>query len=153
MTLREAGIDQAVAIVAAAPDDADNLSIMMTARELNSGIYMVAQQNRLHNRLLFRAINPELPVQTSFLVASRFLSVLNAPLLKEFLQEAEVQGNDWNGELLQRMASITDTITPESWHVQIGDEQTPAVTLALRLEEPVSLQNVLDRLGSFSVYQ
>ncbi|MED5387285.1 MAG: NAD-binding protein [Pseudomonadota bacterium] len=142
VTLREAGIDQAVAIVAATPDDADNLSIMMTARELNSGIYMVAQQNRLHNRLLFRAINPELPVQTSFLVASRFLSVLNAPLLKEFLQEAEVQGNDWNGELLQRMASITDTITPESWHVQIGDEQTPAVTLALRLEEPVSLGNL-----------
>ena len=142
VTLREAGIDKAVALVAATPDDADNLSIMMTARELNCGIYMISQQNRLHNRQLFQAINPELPVQTSFLVASRFLSVLNAPLLKEFLQEAEKQGNEWNGELLKRMAAITDTITPESWHVQVGDEQTPAITLALRLKETVTLGNL-----------
>ena len=142
VTLREAGIDKAVALVVATPDDADNLSVMMTARELNSSIYMVALQNRLHNRLLFQAVNPELPVQTSFLVASRFLSVLNAPLLKEFLQEAEKQGNEWNEQLLERMAGITTTITPESWHVQIGDEETPAVTLALRLGEPVTLGNL-----------
>src|SRR5690606_32736754 len=45
VTLLEADIRNSVGIVAGTPDDANNLSIVMTARELRQNIYTVARQN------------------------------------------------------------------------------------------------------------
>jgi Trk K+ transport system NAD-binding subunit len=44
--LRTADIDKAVGIIAGTDDDANNLSILMTAKDLNPNIYTVVRQNR-----------------------------------------------------------------------------------------------------------
>lgn len=142
VTLRQANIGEADALVACTDDDADNLSIMVTARQLNPDIYMVSLENRLYNRELFRAARPALPVQTSYLTASRFLSVLSAPMLRDFLEESAARGNAWNHALVERLAEITGDMTPDCWTITVGDKQTPAITLALTLGEPVQLGNL-----------
>ena len=48
-TLMEAGIERAVGLVAGTNSDANNLSIIMTARELNDDIFVVARQNQEEN--------------------------------------------------------------------------------------------------------
>ncbi|HEV2763246.1 MAG TPA: potassium channel protein [Pyrinomonadaceae bacterium] len=42
-TLREAGIERARGLAACLPDDADNLYLVLTARDLNRGLYIVAR--------------------------------------------------------------------------------------------------------------
>lgn len=142
VTLREAGIETASALVAGTEDDADNLSIIMTARALNPDIYQVAQENRLHNHALFQAANVALAVQTSYIIASRFLSVLGASLLKEFLDLAGEQGNEWNRALALRMRQGCDALTPESWSLRVSRNRAPAVALALELGETITLETL-----------
>ena len=142
VTLRQAGIETASALVAGTDDDADNLSIIMTARQINTRVYMVALENRLYNHGLFKLAKPELPVQTSYLTASRFMSVLSAPMLKDFLDMAAEQGNSWNEALVERLAEISGDLTPDCWSVNICERSTRAVTLSLQLGEVVELGNI-----------
>ena len=139
VTLRQAGILEAEALVAGTDDDADNLSIMVTARQLNRNVYMVSLENRLYNRALFQAARPALPVQTSYLIASRFLSVLSAGMLRPFLDRAAGQGNEWNRALAVRIQEASGEVTPDCWHTRITGAQTPALLLSLTLGEPVLL--------------
>ncbi|MCG8392955.1 MAG: NAD-binding protein [Pseudomonadales bacterium] len=142
VTLQQAGIERASALLAVTRDDADNLSILMTARALNPNLYLGFLQNRLHNRALFQAVDAELPVQTSFLTASRFLSVINAPLLPEFLVAAEKQGNAWNETLTEKIQGVIGDMTPATWHLTFNASETSAVALAHRLGEPVTLRQL-----------
>ncbi len=139
VTLQEAGIHEASAVVAATGNDADNLSIIMTARQLQKDLYLVAVENRLENKALFEAAAPELVVQSSYIVTTRLLSLLASPLLGEFLERARQQGNDWNRQLAERLRQACHDYTPESWSVQISEASCPAVMLALAEGEPISL--------------
>ncbi len=139
ITLEQAGIHTASAVVAAGPDDADNLSIIMTARELRADIYLAARQNRLHNKPLFRAADPELVVEPSYIITSKFLSALGSPLLREFLAAAATQGNDWNRAVAERMRGLTEGVTPDTWTLRISQVRAPAVTLALEAGESITL--------------
>ncbi len=141
-TLQEAGLDHADALLAGTADDADNLSIIMTARALKPDLYVAARENSLHNKALFQAASPDLVIQESYLIASRALSVLNTPLLGEFLAMARRQGNDWNRTLAQSIAAVAGGTTPESWTVRISRNRTPAVADALERQERVQLRSL-----------
>jgi voltage-gated potassium channel len=52
-TLEQADIQRAVGLVAGTDDDANNLSIIMTARTLNPELFVVARENHLDNQELF----------------------------------------------------------------------------------------------------
>lgn len=142
VTLEKAGIEEAAALLACTADDADNLSILMTARALNPHLYLGSLQNRLDNRPLFQAVNAQLPVQTGYLVASRFLSVINAPLLAQFLDAAERQGNDWNEALTKKVRGLNHDVVPETWHRVLNARQAPAVALAHQLWHVVTLKDL-----------
>jgi Trk K+ transport system NAD-binding subunit len=120
-TLNEAGIAGAVGIVAGTPDDVNNFSIVMTARELKPSLFVVMRKNRRHNDVLFDAFGPQLVMQPAQVIATECLSVLTTPLLARFLAAAERKGNDWASELASRVVGIVDR-TPEVWSVAI----TPA---------------------------
>ncbi|MEO8038141.1 MAG: NAD-binding protein [Betaproteobacteria bacterium] len=124
-TLREAGIDEAVAIVAGTSDDVNNFSIAMTARELNPRIFVVMRKNRRHNEVLFEAFAPELIMQPSQVVATECLAALTTPLLARFLAMAERESNDWANELVSRIAGL-DNSTPEIWSVAVTPAGAPA---------------------------
>ena len=146
-TLREAGIHQATAVVAGSQDDADNLSIIMTARELNPDAYMVARQNRLHNKALFREAEVDLVMEPSYIIASKMLSLIGSPLLAEFLTEAERQDNAWNRALAERIQTITEGMTPETWPLRVSQNRAPALLLALKLGEEITLGSICRHPG------
>ncbi|MCC5812523.1 MAG: NAD-binding protein [Ectothiorhodospiraceae bacterium] len=141
-TLEQAGIDQAAALIACRSDDRDNLSIVMTARELRPDIYLVARQNRLHNKALFRAAEPELTVEPSYIIASKILSILGSPLLSDFLKEAEQRHNDWNRELAGRIRELTGGTAPETWTLRVSQARSPAIMLALELGEAITVESL-----------
>ena len=69
VTLEEAGIRDVVGLVAGTNNDANNLSIIMTARQLNPGLFVIARQNHLDNRNIFDAVKADIKMHPSSVIA------------------------------------------------------------------------------------
>jgi Trk K+ transport system NAD-binding subunit len=88
-TLEEAGVRKAVGVIAGTGDDVDNLSIILTARELNDDLFFVARQERPQNDQLFDNSGADLIARPSVIVGRRILALATTPLLKTFLDHIE----------------------------------------------------------------
>lgn len=131
VTLEEAHVREAVGIVAGTDDDVDNLSIVMTARELNPDLFVVLRRNRRRNVVLTDAIRAHLTMQPSSVVVHACLAVLTSPLLARFLAATRERDNQWCNELLARIAGVTGEHAPESWTVLVDGRGAPAVEATL----------------------
>ena len=131
ITLREASIEQAVGIVAGTDNDTNNLSIIMTARDLNPKLFMVARQNEHQNDPLFRAAKLDLLMQRGNVIAHKIFALLTTPLLTEFLGIAKKQGNDWANLLVSRIGGIVGEEAPETWGLTINLAEAPAIYAGL----------------------
>jgi Trk K+ transport system NAD-binding subunit len=83
--LRQAGIETAVGIVAGGDNDTNNLSIAMTAKEVNPDLFVVVRQNRVANQVLFDAYDADFTMVPSRIVARECLALITSPLLARFL--------------------------------------------------------------------
>src|SRR5690606_32636969 len=79
VALLRAGVREADGIVAGTNSDLDNLSIVVTARELNPALFVIVRQNRYANRDLFDALNADISVVPSEVIANECLSILATP--------------------------------------------------------------------------
>ena len=143
VTLREAGIDKAVGIVAGTDNDANNLSIIVTARQLNEDLYMIARQNRRSNDQVFEAADLDLTMQASRIIVWRILPLLITPLLSHFLRLARHQNEEWAGQLLTSIRTMTGGVTPQTWTVEINPMQAPALYQALQQQRTVRLHHLM----------
>lgn len=130
-TLLEAGIQDAVGIVAGTDNDVNNLSIVMTARELKADLFMVVRQNRHANTALFKQLGAQVTMQPSNIVAHEFLSLLTTPLLTRFFANSRQQSNDWANELISRIAAVVGDTVPEVWDVELSRANSIAVWQAV----------------------
>lgn len=126
VTLRAARIEKAVGIVAGTDDDANNLSIIVTARELNPKLFLVARQNDSENDALFQSARLDLVMQRARTISRRILAIITAPLLSDFLRLARHQKPDWAQGLIGDLRLILGGLTPEVWSVTLTPEQAPA---------------------------
>lgn len=143
VTLREARIEQAVGIVAGTDDDANNLSIVMTARDLNPNLFRVARQNNRDNDGIFAAARLDLVMQRSGVLANRVLALISTPLLTDFLRAARHQSEDWAQHLVELLWPLAANETPDLWTVTIVPGESPALSTALQNGEAVTLGRLL----------
>ena len=71
-------------IIAGTGDDIDNLSIIMTALELNPDLFAVGRQEIQQNDELFDSSGADLVARRSLIVARRILAMATTPLLPVF---------------------------------------------------------------------
>ncbi|MCK5308934.1 MAG: potassium channel protein, partial [Zetaproteobacteria bacterium] len=142
ITLHEAGIEQAVGIIAGTDDDANNLSIIMTARDLNKDLFTVARQNLRSNDAIFDAANIDITMQPGTLIGQRVIDMLTTPLLSDFLRMARQQDETWANVLISRVVGILTDRPPESWTVIISRKHTPAIIEMFRKGGIVTLDNL-----------
>ena len=90
VTLRNAGISEAVGIVAGTNNDTNNLSIIYTAKEQKQDLFTVARQNLGDNKKLFQNAELDIVMERSDIIAHEILSVILAPLLASFLHQPAV---------------------------------------------------------------
>ncbi|MGJ8670269.1 MAG: potassium channel family protein [Oceanococcus sp.] len=124
--LHEAGIESAVGVVAGTDDDADNLSIVMTAKQINPAIFRVARQNRRADSEIFDAANLELVMEPSRVVAWQVLALITVKYLSDFLAEARRKDEAWAEQLLLDIREMTNDKTPQTWTIRFCSEHTPA---------------------------
>ncbi len=118
-TLEEAGVREAVGIVAGTGDDVDNLSIIMTARELNPHLFVVARQENSQNDDLFDVSGADLVARRSLIVARRILAVATTPLLPVFIDHLIHQGEDFANSVKHRLAGVLDGRAPSLWTMHL----------------------------------
>jgi Trk K+ transport system NAD-binding subunit len=138
-TLSEAGVEDAAGLVAGTDNDANNLSIVMTARELNSDLFVVVRQNQRGNRDIISAVNAEMVMHPSEIIADKIRVLLATPMLYEFLSLALHESDSWACELASRVTALVREEVPNIRELQIDTEDTHV------------LHDYLVRGGHFSV--
>ncbi|WP_372742174.1 TrkA family potassium uptake protein, partial [Neptunomonas sp.] len=130
-TLEEAGIHEAVGIVAGTENDANNLSIIMTARQLKPKLVTVVRQNLDANRLVFRHSGADFVMEPGRIIANQIMAQIKTPLLPAFIDALQGYDDVWAHTLLNRMSSVVGEYELDSWAFTIGEEGTPAISMAL----------------------
>ena len=129
--------------MAGTDNDANNLSILMTARTLNPQLFVVARQNHMDNHELFERAGAHVVMHPSTIVAHRIRVRLTLPLLSEFLTYARYYDNAWACELISRIAALAQESAPHVWQIEVNERQAPALLEAERRGLPVTLEALL----------
>lgn len=125
-TLRLAGIETAAGIVAGTDNDVNNLSIVITARELNQDVYVVMRQNLQANKVLFDAFHADLIMVPSETIAHECLAILTTPLLSRFLEVVKRQTDSWADTLIERLYGMMGDEVPTIWSVRLSAAEATA---------------------------
>jgi len=131
-TLEQADIHRAVGLVAGTDNDANNLSIVMTARALNPSLFTVVRENHLMNAELFNAVGADIRMHPSSIVAHRIRTLLSVPLLIEFFNVARHEDDGWACALASRIAALVHDEVPDVWEVCIDAEGAYALVESRR---------------------
>lgn len=141
-SLVAAGIHSAVGLVAGTDVDVNNLSIAITATQLNADLYVVCRQNEAAHDLLFRAFESDFDMVSSRIIAEECLTALITPLLGRFLSEVRDQSEPWCAEVSKRILASGRGRVPEVWSLTVDAENATAVHESLRSGEPVMLHHL-----------
>jgi voltage-gated potassium channel len=138
-TLIEGGVSEVAGIIAGTDNDANNLSIIITARQLNPQLFTVGRQNSRENADIFQAAKIDVVMQPGVIVARHILGLILAPLLDDFLRLTHDQNEDWANVLVSRVAGAVEDITPATWDLEISPLTAPAVFDGLISGDQVTL--------------
>lgn len=141
-TLLAAGIKNAVGIVAGTGDDMDNLSVLMTAHELNPDLFMVARQERQENDLLFEASHAHLVAKRSLIVARRILSVCTTPLLQTFLHHLVQEKEEFAHHVAARLQTALRGDAPNIWTQELNGKLAEGLCTAKQTGVKVRLEHI-----------
>lgn len=141
-TLLAAGVKEAVGIVAGTGDDVDNLSILMTAHELNPGLFMVARQERQENDQLFTASHAHLVAKRSLIVARRILYLCTTPLLQIFMLHLVQEDEDFAHHVAARLKTSLAGFAPSIWTQELNGRLARGLLTARAAGLKVRLEHI-----------
>lgn len=142
-TLVEAGIREADGIVAGSDNDVNNLSIAVTAKEINSALFVVTRQNQASNGVLFDAFHSDFSMVPSRIVAQECIAILTTPLLTCFMERVRQRNESWCRELADRLQVLGADLVPEIWGVRLSVGEAAAAHRALMAGSDISLADLL----------
>ncbi len=141
--LIDAGIRDAVGIVSGTDSDTNTLSAIMTARELNPDLYLVARQDRHADTEIFEAANLDLVMEPSRIIVWRILPLLTTPLLSRFLRLLRAGTEEVARDIRERIESLCEGVTPETWSFEIAPDTTAALYKAVDRGEEIRIDHLL----------
>ncbi|MFM8896965.1 MAG: potassium channel family protein, partial [Actinomycetales bacterium] len=133
--LDQARLPQAAGFVAGTQNDITNLSLVEVARRLNPSAFIVARQNQPMNAELFSAMDIDLTMVPSRVVAEESLAHVGTPRLAQFLQLLAGMDDAAAADLTTRIVAASGEGSPELWVVGLGTDQAPALLRAMRAEQ------------------
>ena len=129
--LEQAGLADAVGLVAGTDNDTTNLSMLATARRINPGVFVAARQNRPTSAALFEAMDVDALLVPTEVVAHEVYAQLSTPLLWRLIQELPARGDAWAGELILELRQNCGRELPALWKIRLDEDQAPALTALL----------------------
>ncbi len=120
-TLKQAGIEHAVGLVAGTANDSRNLQILLSSAELNPDISLVVRQNHHENEMVFKAARVSLTMQPSLLTARTILLQLISPLIQQFLQHLRSSEHQLTDRVVEQLRQ-TLAKSPHLWTTRLCGE-------------------------------
>jgi hypothetical protein len=142
VTLDEARVRDAVGLIAGTGDDMDNLSIVMTAREMNPRLFVVARQENPQNDELFDASNADLVARRSLIVARRILMLATTPLLPVFIDHLVHHDEAFANTAKHRLSSVLEGRSPGLWTMQLTGPWAQSLREAKSENVPVRMEHL-----------
>ncbi|SFZ70137.1 potassium channel family protein [Chitinimonas taiwanensis] len=143
-TLKSAGLERAVGIVACIDHDANNLSAIATARQLKPELFVVARQNLAMNHVLFDAFRADVTVVRSEVVAQECLRAMTTPTLARFMELIQLRSEVWAAALLREIDSLCAGTVPDNWVVELNSAHQGAMyALMMAPQPPLTLRHLL----------
>ena len=127
VTLEEAKIENAAGLVAGTDDDANNLSIVMTARELNPEVFVVVRQNQNDNRDIIAAVEADMVMHPSAIIADKIRVLLATPMLYEFMSLSLYREDSWACELVSRVSALVHHEVPHIREWSLSPDEADAL--------------------------
>ena len=118
-TLREAGISEAVGIVAGTDDDGDNLSILLTAQSENPKLITVARRNKPTSEPVFGQGHFDCVLREGRIIAQELYARLTTPLLHQFLGQLETMPEALVDEIFEKLSARLAGDRPELAHFDL----------------------------------
>ncbi|MBR1375417.1 MAG: NAD-binding protein [Cardiobacteriaceae bacterium] len=132
ITLREAKITEAAAIVAAHNSDADNLTIAMTAKKMRPTIFTAGRQNKSANEKLFSLAGFDWVLEEADLIVSEIFPRIARGILYSFIEKSLHQSEDWAENLLKQIEELCGNKIPRHYVLKINEKRAPAVVEYLK---------------------
>ncbi len=142
-TLEAAEVQKAVGIIAGTNHDVNNLSILITAKDLNTKLFTIARQEYSSNTDIFAAANIDLVSNHSSLIASQLLAQMTTPLTATFLELAKNQNDEWARLLVSRLSGCVDGKNPLSWVISLNYKRTAAFAERFNQGENIYLHHLM----------
>ncbi|MEC5398600.1 NAD-binding protein [Uliginosibacterium sp. H1] len=147
--LVEAGIENAVGIVACTNRDAINLAIVSRARRLKPSLFVAIRQNHVADRALIEAARADMQFVKADVMVHECLQLLVTPLLNRFLMRVRERGKDCAEQLIVSLLTKLDERVPSVWTFDcdvsqpglrdvLGPDTQPPLSLADLLVNPLS---------------
>lgn len=141
-TLIEAGIESASVIVAATDDDANNLSILITAQQLNKDIFTIGRVSREADHMLFVRARCDYIMRRSQVVANEVLTIISRPLVTKFIQYSSSLTPHATQDLIQRICVLTNNAPPVTWRLVVDHSNAPAIVRFLQANGSLTVADV-----------
>lgn len=141
-TLEAAGIRNAEGIIAGTGDDIDNLSIIMTARNLNPRLFFIARQERRQHDELFESSGADLVARRSLIVARRILSVVSTPLLLSFMEHLIRSNDEFAERTAARLKAVLRNRAPSIWVFELKGDVARTLRFVRAQTSGVTLEHI-----------
>lgn len=128
--LDDAGIRDAVGVVAGTDSDEDNLGILLSARKLKPDVFLVVRQNHHENELAFSGVNANLIMQPSLVTARQILQMLTVPTILNLRHYLRGDGSGEVARLVARTQSILGQERIHLWLETLGGSGCAVASLA-----------------------
>ena len=156
-TLNQAGITSAAGLIAGSDNDSNNLSIIMTALEINPHVFSIARQNKWNNQVLYSSLEEQhkpsdtpvnfLTMHPREIIARKIRTYFLTPLLDRFLNIARQQDNEWANITVSRLSAIVGESRPHVWSATINKSTAPAVYQALSFGRVIQISHLTQDPG------
>lgn len=142
VTLREARIDRAQAIIAGLESDSDNLSIAMTAKQMQPSLFVVGRQNQSSNARLFEVAGFDQVMEAADLLVSEIFPYLARPLLSRFISLVRHQNEEWGRQLMAKIDELAENRNPKQYVLRITEKHAPTVIEHLKSGHLLRMQSL-----------
>ncbi len=142
-TLNAAGIAEAEGIIAGTGDDIDNLSIIMTAKNLNPRLFFIARQERRDHTVLFDSSGANLVARRSRIVARHILSSVTTPLLQSFMQHLIRSDDRFADRVAAKLKHVLGGRAPNIWVFELKGEVARTLRFVRAHTSRVTLEHIV----------
>ncbi len=132
--LIDAGIKEAVGVIAATKDDLINLTIISTARKINPNIYTIARENSLEDLGIFKTARVNRIYILERILADFSYTYIAEPLTYRFVRLLHTKDEEWGAELVKYMK---ETVGDNPIHFEITINIDEAYALTKELERGI----------------